>query len=346
MLKELALSVPAIRRLYDSRNAMQRRVEELERELQEARALPEGIASADKRPFFTYFCNFDAIATMRRHEARGLQPTPGFQTNWLGVLIDPKIYPLLLSEKAGTVEPFPYPTNWHADVAEWAATLHAVDNAPDDSFTMIELGCGWGCWMNNTGLAAKRSGRKVHLIGIEGDEGHLGFAREALARNGFTPDEYTLLRGIAAASSGTALFPRHGVPGSDWGLEPVLGATEEQQAQAAESGSHDILPMVSLADAIGDRKRIDLLHIDIQGGEADFVEQCLPLIQEKVAYLVIGTHSKLIEQRLFDMLTAANWRLEMERPAFYKIEDARPRLWADGLQGWRNPALMRSSPIR
>ena len=45
--------------------------------------------------------------------------------------------------------------------------------------------CGWGCWMNNSGVAARRTGRTVDLIGIEGDEGHLKFARDALARNGY-----------------------------------------------------------------------------------------------------------------------------------------------------------------
>jgi hypothetical protein len=40
------------------------------------------------------------------------------------------------------VEPIPIPANWHADIAEWAAALRAVDLARG-SFTMAELGCGW-----------------------------------------------------------------------------------------------------------------------------------------------------------------------------------------------------------
>jgi hypothetical protein len=35
---------------------------------------------------------------------------------------------------------------------------------------MIELGCGWGCWMNNAGVAARSTDRRVHVIGVEGDE--------------------------------------------------------------------------------------------------------------------------------------------------------------------------------
>ena len=87
-----------------------------------------------------------------------LPATPGYVTNFLGVRIDPAFAPEALAGKAGTVEPVPIPANWHADIAEWAAALRAVELA-GDTFRMIELGCGWGCWMNNTGAAARRAGK-------------------------------------------------------------------------------------------------------------------------------------------------------------------------------------------
>ena len=111
-------------------------------------------------------------------------------------------------------------------------------------------------------------------------------------------------------------------------------------AKAKAMGSHDVLPMIPLIDAIGQHSRIDLLHIDIQGGEANLVERCLPIIKEKVAYMVIGTHSKHVEARLFDIMASTDWRIEMERPAFYQVLSSKPELIVDGVQGWRNPALM------
>ncbi|MDL9999596.1 class I SAM-dependent methyltransferase [Variovorax sp. J22P240] len=342
MIKEIALRIPQVRRLRDSRDelknaldSMGKRARDLEDELRALRSLRPPAES----PFYAYFSNFDAIEMIRRHEVHGLHPTPGFQTNWLGVLVDPKIHPFLATS-GNQLEPVPLPANWHADIAEWAAVLQSVENAPRDSFTMIELGCGWGCWMNNAGVAARRTGRKVHVVGVEGDAGHIQFAQEALMRNGFRSDEFTIYRGIAAAACGTALFPRQEHAGHSWGLEPVFGATQAEQDEAAAFGSHDILPMIALADAIGEHSRVDLVHIDIQGGEADLVEQCMSLIDQKVAYLVIGTHSKKIEARLFDLLGEAGWRIEMERPAFYDVKSTRPILYVDGLQGWRNPLLM------
>jgi hypothetical protein len=196
--------------------------------------------------------------------------------------------------------------------------------------------------MNNTGVAARRTGRDVHLIGIEGDDGHIEFAHEAMAANGFTAEQYTLHRGIAAAHDGVALFPRTEESGEVWGSEPIFDATEEQRAEALATGSHDLLPMVSMEAAIADHPRIDLLHVDIQGGEADLVAGCLPLLADKVGYMMIGTHSKQIEGQLFTTLLASgDWLLEVERPAILSLtHDRGPVVHVDGVQGWRNLRLL------
>jgi hypothetical protein len=148
-----------------------------------------------------------------------LKPRDGYLTNFLGVVIHCKFLPKILEDRGGQVEGIPIPANWHADIAEWGAALRAVDLAKK-TFAMAELGCGWGCWMNNTGVAARRRGLKPYLIGVEGDKGHVAFAREACATNGFGEDKVRLYHGIAAATTGTALFPRQTTSGVEWGLEP------------------------------------------------------------------------------------------------------------------------------
>lgn len=336
LLKSAALKIAPVRRLYDSRQSLAVALSDRDAEKKE---LQKKLAVVKESPFFHYNTSFDAIETMHRHAVPGLQPLAGHLTNWLGVRINPKFFPTILAERAGQVEGIPIPANWHADIAEWAVALRAVDLSRE-TFTMIELGCGWGCWMNNAGVAARTTGKAVHLIGIEGDEGHIEFAKEALATNGFTPDQFTLHRGIAAAHSGMALFPRAENSGEVWGSEPVFGVTPEETAAAVAAGSHDALPMVSLSHAIGDREHIDLLHIDIQGGEANLIRGCLQVLGEKVAYILIGTHSREIEGRLFEYLLGAGWVLEMERPALLHLHAGAPVVTVDGVQGWRNPRLL------
>lgn len=290
-------------------------------------------------PFFHYNANFDAQAVMKAHAVPDLQPNTGFLTNFLGVLIDPKFFPEILKGRAGEVEPIPIPANWHADIAEWAAALRAVDLS-GRTFSVIELGCGWGCWLNNTGVAARRSSRQPNLIGIEGDPGHIQFAREACSANGFTDAQVTLFHGIAAARDGKALFPIQEDAGSHWGLEPILNASMLDIVKAKLSGKYQELPLISLNRASASCSRVDLLHIDIQGGEADLIKGCLPLLNGKVAYIVVGTHSREIEGRIFESLRSAGWLLEIERPAILSLVGGVPQISVDGVQGWRNPRLL------
>lgn len=292
----------------------------------------------NQSPFFHYNRTFDALEIMKRHQPAHLEPTEGFLTNFLGVLIDPKFFPPLLKDRGGTVEPLPNPSNWHADLAEWGAALRAVDIA-GETFTAVELGCGWACWLNNTGVAARRAGRKVRLIGIEGDETYIGYAHEALQANGFQPDEFTIHRGVASARPGHALFPRQQEGGESWGLQAIYEASEEQIRAAEAEGTHDILDRVPLAELFKESDRIDLLHIDIQGAEADLIADSIETLNEKVVYLVVGTHSRQIEGRIFDTLLSAGWVLEIERPAIFTLTPDGPVIRVDGVQGWRNQAL-------
>lgn len=334
-LRRAALCIPQVRRLREARNAL---LDERDRLATRLAAIENRSGQSVNSPFFHYAAAFDPQEVMRRHAVADLHASPGHLTNFLGVRIDPKFFPTILQGREGQVEGIPIPANWHADIAEWGAALRAVDLARG-TFIVIELGCGWGCWMNNTGVAARRVGLNVHLIGVEGDEGHVGFAQESLATNGFAPHQVSLHHGIAAPHGGVALFPVQGLSGVHWDLQPVFGATEEQRRAAMQSGQYDALPMIALEELVEPHARIDLLHIDIQGGEADFIAGCLTVLRRKVAYVLVGTHSRQIEGRIMDTLLAAGWRLEIERPAILSLGEFNPQIVVDGVQGWRNPSL-------
>lgn len=288
--------------------------------------------------FFYYNSRINAHALIERNVVKDLKPTNGYLTNSFGVLINPKFFPLILKGREGTIEDIPIPNNWHADMAEFAAAFRAIELARN-SFTMIELGCGWGCWMNITGIVAKKKGLNVHLIGVEGDEGHLSFAKESLNTNGFEPTEYTLYRGIASATNGTALFPKQNDPGAVWGAEPKFNLQPEDAEKLINMGQYEQLTQLTPERISEKFQRIDLLHVDIQGGEEQLIPECISFLSDRVAYLVIGTHSRQIEGILFDCLLKAGWILEIERPAFLNL-DTGPVVIVDGVQGWRNPKLL------
>ena len=318
------------------------RAENLEALLRDVVASYEFKIREKAHAFFYYNTTFNAIDIIGRNAAPVVTPHPSYLTNYLGVRVDPSVCPSMLQGREGEIEPPPIPGNWHADVAEFAAVLRSVELAKE-TFTMAELGCGWGCWLNNAGTAAKRRGLTVFLTGVEGDKGHIAMAQETLKLNGFSTKEVRLIWGIASATGGVALFPRQSIAGSNWGLEPVFGADAKTRARALQAGTHDELPMVPLSELVdGEKTTLDLLHIDIQGGEADLVRDSLHLINKRVRYLCIGTHSRQIEGVLFTTLLGAGWHLEIERPAILDLGSS-PKVVIDGVQGWRNPMLLPDS---
>jgi len=288
--------------------------------------------------FLFFNAIIDPLKLINKYAERNLVPENGFLKNAFGVKIKEKFFPKILQGRNGTVEGIPIPANWHSDVAEFGAALRAVDCALN-SFTIIELGCGWGCWMNITGVIAKRKGLKVNLIGIEGDTGHLEFAQEALRDNKFETSEFTLYNGVAASKGGTALFPKQNIAGENWGLEPIFDVSAERVEQLLGDNKYYPLKQYSIQEIAGSHQRIDLLHVDIQGGEEYLIPSSISFLSDHVAYMFIGTHSRSIEGRMFDCLFKAGWVLEIERPAVLNV-GRQPVTLVDGVQGWRNPKLL------
>lgn len=299
---------------------------------------PEGQARLGiqpQNPLFHYNACVDVRGIVERNIDHGRQPRAGHNVNFLGVAVPIEVFPFL-ANTGGTLDQIPIPANYHADMAEWAAALRPVELARD-TFTMIELGCGWGCWMVNTGVVAKRRGLAIELIGVEGDPLHVDLCHRTMAANGIGTGEYHVVRGVAAASSGIALFPRRREGEDNWGFEPIFGATEQQRDDLVANGSYESLEMIALADVIGDRPFIDLLHIDIQGGEGPLVREAAELLTDKVGYILIGTHSRMLEGGLMTALFDRGWRMEIERPAIFSLENGLPTIRVDGVQGWTNP---------
>ena len=297
-----------------------------------------GVETIAQSPFWSYLSALDAIGTIHKYAGKSVRPSPGFATNFMGVRTRPAFYPNILTERAGMVDLPPIPANWHADIAEWASCLRAVDLA-GDRFVMVELGCGWGCWMNNLGVAAKSVGKKVRLFGLEADEESLRFARLAFKDNGIADDEFTLVQGIAGKSGSVALFPRVGAEGGGGG-EAIFNPTTDQLRDSVDSGNYVRMPVIDIDALTQHEKKLDFVHVDIQGAELDLLTEQFDWLCRKVHYVFVGTHTKQIEGGLFELFTTrGNWKLEVERPAVFGLVDGRPSVHIDGALAWRNAAL-------
>lgn len=287
-------------------------------------------------PLFQYYCEFPAEALIREHASQGATENPNVFTNFLGVKVAPEIMPSILGPRVGQKEGLPFPGNWHADIAEWAAALLSVREAKG-TYRIIEVGCGWGCWLNNMGVAAKNRGLEIDLIGIEGDSQHLENAKRTLQLNGIIETEFQLTNGVAAPKNGIALFPISSNPGEDWSAEPIFFPNAETLSQIRDAGQHKELQCFTLKELAHDNP-IDLLHIDIQGAEMDFVEGNFDDISRLVKRIFIGTHSRFLEGSLQQFFLDRGWALEMDRPAICEIVAGKPDIRIDGALLFRHPS--------
>jgi len=283
--------------------------------------------------FFRYTSSFDPIDIILQFENPRRKTIPGYLVNFMGVGFPHSSLPIV---NPTDQEALPIPANWHTDLAELGSALHVVSQCVD-TFTMLELGSGIGVWSNICGRAAKMRGLKVMLLGIEGDKHYVELAEKTLIVNCFENNECRMLHGIVANQGNVALFRKNQSSQIDWGGEPIFDYEGVVFEEAKKSGKYENVPVRSLDTLMGTSERIDLLHVDIQGGEETLFINNENLLNKKVKSILIGTHTREIEGNLFKYFDDLGWSLLAERPLIGSIEKGRLKTDVDGVQYWRNP---------
>lgn len=258
---------------------------------------------------------------------------PGFVIDFLGSKTRTSILPRNSVPATGLVEGYPIPMNFHATQAEWGGSLRSVLEA-ETSFTMIELGAGWGPWMVSMGIAARSRGiTDIRLVGVEADESHHQWISDHFRDNGFDASQHTMIRGIVGPADGDAEFPVLDNPAEDWGARAnYLSLPRTLRGVFARHRRPMVrLKCVSIPTLVRPLDHVDLLHIDIQGAEADTIAAALPALSAKVRRIVVGTHSRALEQRIRHTMTRHGWRPENDEPCV--LTGAQP--WT---RGWRHMA--------
>ena len=182
-----------------------------------------------------------------KYQDVGRSPRRGFYTNFLGAITRVAYIEWLLGWD-GRVEEDPLSARKEVgSAAEWAGMLIAVEAAPvaieaaPKTFTAVELGAGFGPWLVNSGLAARRKGiQSVRLIGIEGDQTHCRWMEDNLIENGFEQSEFIALHGVVGTRSGFAAFPVVNEPNADWGARPNFFSTEADCDALVEHSNSEV----------------------------------------------------------------------------------------------------------
>jgi len=181
----------------------------------------------------------------------------------------------------------------------------------------------------------------VRLVGVEGDQAHFGFMQTHLRDNGIDPLGHRLICAVVSAADGIARFPVLPDPSADWGASAEYGAGHDTGHDGNPSGARAYVqvPAISIMTLLRDLDRVDLMHCDIQGAEADCLEAAASAVTAKVRRLVVGTHGREIEGRLLTLLSGQGWTLEHEAACTFLQSGTAMLPLLDGVQVWCNPCL-------
>ena len=305
---------------------------------------------------------------MQRHEVfsrfrqfSGEVPS-GFHVDFLGTQVSHEFVAGLDGTgpcpAARTVQNHAYPP-FDEEYFEWVDLLESVV-AAKGSYTMIELGAGFGRWAVRAAFAARQYNPKLrcHVIAVEAEPTVFGWMKKHFRHNGIKPRWHTLLHAAVTNEPGKVEFciggPRGGPydrpPNAWYGQFLAKGnkAFGESRPNGKYCGFKVLLhgsgwrsirvPGVSLGTILKKLDRVDLIDMDIERQELSALTPVAAELDAKVKRLHIGTHSQEIEAGLRQLLSAHGWQCHADYSQFSTSETPwGPISFENGVQSWVNP---------
>jgi hypothetical protein len=235
----------------------------------------------------------------------------GFFFDFLGTKTRIEYLPESCHWLSGKVFSFPQPgaTILH-EYEEWQGVMAAVREA-SGSFVCVELGAGWGPWLVSSAFAAKHLGiSNILLIGVDADGHNLEFMKTHFSDNGLDYRQHKFFHAAIGERDARPSLFRPGRAG-----------------------------VMSLNTLLQKLPIIDLIHCDIQFAESKAFAAGITAVTDRVRRVVVGTHSRKIEDELIETFRTWSWFLEYETACKYRIDDGLPYLNTDGVQVWRNTRI-------
>ncbi len=242
----------------------------------------------------------------------------------------------------------PFPDNGqYGEAIEYLGTMRGVE-AAGETLTVYELGAGFAPWLvvANT-FAKQRLGiRRARYVAVEADPTRIPLIETHFRDNGLplpgepSPRiETAIINAAVADRLGELQFSAQNI--HDWGGS-LCNAPDHIDYRGLQGQCAAVLAR-RIDDLIAEETRIDLIHVDIQGWEAKSILASIDALNKKVASMVIGTHSRVIEGELIDMLRNCGWILIYEKPCKFHCQSSLPDLtgatYFDGTQFWVNTRL-------
>jgi hypothetical protein len=239
-----------------------------------------------------------------------------------------------------------FPRHWFDEVSritlneemfEWVDIVETV-LASSGSYVIVYLGTGYGRWLVNAGLLARRFSRMPFLVGVEAEDTHFSWLKQHLSDNEISSAEQRLFH--APIGGGRQDVPFTLGHAEEWYGQSVLPSTDYGFGNWPNARV-ELRRSITLEDAIGDLSAVDLLDLDIQGMEREVVSSSIEFITGHVRRLHIGTHSREIEKNLRTLMTEAGWKSRFDYGCATPNQQTPAGMvdFQDGVQSWINPHL-------
>jgi FkbM family methyltransferase len=298
---------------------------------------------------------------MMRAPKPNLSKTHGnFFVDWSGVRTRIPMLPWAPQELSGKVSTkLPIPDDgYRSEAEEYVALSVAIMNS-GDQFSIVEIGAGWSPWVASGASIARRMGKKVKGVSVEADASRCKWAVQHMNDNNLRPH---LINGDvdSVKSQLNESWPEADVLVINAAIWkdfstlsfPVLSDLDMGGAVSSSRDNHQVdyrgisidhvdVPSCTFDSITKLIPKIDLLHIDVQGAEYDFIEHSVDRVEESVTFMLVGTHSRLIEGRIQELLLSKGWSLLIDEPSGSQFNGERPSLtgftYRDGVQLWNVP---------
>lgn len=286
-----------------------------------------------------------------QYSAPEIQPCSGFYTDFSGVRTRLSYFGLDSHPAEQKIGAIPFPDDaLHAEAIEYLAAIVALEQAKG-SFTVVELGAGYGPWLVFGAKAALRRGiSNINLIAVEADLQRHQLFYTNLADNGLPLPQSRTQPSAGQISSGVQVRCIHGAISDnngkvsfgsqnvlDWGASPIEGSgSEDYRGITVKTEEIDTYTIEAVLE---DVPAVDFMHMDIQGFELKSIRASLDALQRKVRVLLVATHSRALEGGIIDLLHNNGWKLLYEKPCkFTPGSDAEltALTYLDGTQVWIN----------
>lgn len=292
-------------------------------------------------------CDLDLLQRYRNTIA--VEPQLGEIVDWLGIRTDAALHAWRpMPASAGvSIQSLPIPDDQvHAEAIEYIALIVALERAVHSGgikFAMMELGASYAPWATAAAVLAKRAGfGDINLVAVEASGRAVPTISEHAARNGLLAAKgvnFKAIHGAIFLNDEDIFFPKVDVAGDNGAQIAVAPSDEDYRGLRLE---YDTVKGFSLATLCADYERIDFLHMDVQGAEADLLnnDSFLSTLNTRVATFFLATQSRFIEGLALQKMAALGWILIRERPTTYsqnaRTKDINGWTLRDGGQLWLN----------